>query len=168
MPDLEVIVADEHGKELPRGETGEVLVRGYSVMQGYLDDPEATTAAIDARGFLHTGDLATRTSDGAIRIVGRRATDLIKTGGFKVGAGEVEAAILEHPAVAEVAVLGMPDDDLGERIVAFVVKRPGAEVEEDALEAVKEAVVSRMSGAAELDVPLVVDTGHGPDWDTAH
>jgi len=73
-------------------------------------------------GWFFTGDLATRAADGYLRIVGRRSTDLIKTGGYKVGAGEVEVALLEHPGVAEVAVTGEPDDDLGEKIVAWVVR----------------------------------------------
>ena len=104
----------------------EVAVRGPHVFRGYLNRPEATAKVRDAEGWFYTGDLATRGPDGGIRIVGRRATDLIKTGGYKVGAGEVEAAMLEAPGVAEVAVVGMPDDDLGERIVAFVVARSGA------------------------------------------
>ncbi|MGF1465883.1 MAG: AMP-binding protein [Sandaracinaceae bacterium] len=108
---------------------GEVAVRGPNVFAGYLDRPEATAAVLDADGWFYTGDLAAQDPDGAIRIAGRRATDLIKTGGYKVGAGEVEAAILEHPAVAEAAVIGAPDDDLGERIVAFVVLRPGGTVD---------------------------------------
>ncbi len=102
---------------------GEVCVRGANIFLGYLNRPEATAAVIDAEGFFHTGDLATRGEDGSIRIVGRRATDLIKTGGFKVGAGEVEACLLEADGVGEVAVVGVPDDDLGQRIVAFVVPR---------------------------------------------
>ncbi|MCC6523181.1 MAG: AMP-binding protein [Polyangiaceae bacterium] len=106
---------------------GEVAVRGPNVFAGYLNRPDATAAARDADGFFYTGDLATRSATGEVRIVGRRATDLIKTGGYKVGAGEVEAALLEHPAVAEAAVVGAPDDDLGERIVAFVALRPGVE-----------------------------------------
>jgi malonyl-CoA/methylmalonyl-CoA synthetase len=81
---------------------------------------------MDAEGFFLTGDIASLTAEGEVRIVGRRATDLIKTGGYKVGAGEVEAALLEHPGVREAAVIGVPDDDLGERIVAFVVAAPGA------------------------------------------
>lgn len=101
---------------------GEVLVRGPNLFDGYLNRPGATAAAIEDSWF-RTGDLATRSADGWIRIVGRRSTDLIKTGGFKVGAGEVEAALLEHPAVEEAAVTGEPDDDLGERIVAWVVPR---------------------------------------------
>ena len=105
---------------------GEVAVRGPHVFAGYLDRPEATAAVLDAEGWFYTGDLATRSPDGSIRIVGRRATDLIKCGGFKVGAGEVEAALLEHPAVREAAVIGVPHDDLGEAIVAFVVVAPDA------------------------------------------
>ena len=78
-------------------------------------------------GWFATGDLATRSPDGYWRIVGRRSTDLIKTGGYKVGAGEVETALLEHPGVAEVAVAGAPDDDMGERIVAWVVAESPAD-----------------------------------------
>ena len=80
-------------------------------------------------GWFATGDVATRSEDGYIRIVGRRATDLIKSGGYKIGAGEIENALLEHPAVAEAAVTGEPDPDLGERIIAWIVvegdDRPG-------------------------------------------
>jgi malonyl-CoA/methylmalonyl-CoA synthetase len=90
------------------------------VFTGYLNRPDATAEAI-RDGWFFTGDIATRAPDGYLRIVGRRSTDLIKTGGYKVGAGEVEVALLEHPAVAEVAVTGEPDPDLGERIVAWVV-----------------------------------------------
>ncbi len=103
---------------------GEVAVRGPNVFAGYLHRPDATAAARDDAGWFYTGDLAARAPDGAVRIVGRRATDLIKTGGYKVGAGEVEAALLEHPAVREAAVKGVPDEDLGERIEAWVVLRP--------------------------------------------
>lgn len=102
---------------------GEVTVRGPHVFAGYLNRPNATAAVFDADGWFYTGDLATRTPDGCVRIVGRRSVDLIKTGGYKVGAGEVESCLLEDPAVAEVAVVGVPDDDLGERIVAYVVLR---------------------------------------------
>ncbi|MBX3274990.1 MAG: AMP-binding protein [Sandaracinaceae bacterium] len=119
---------------------GEVAIRGDNVFCGYLGRPGATAEVLDADGWFYTGDLATRAADGAIRIVGRRSTDLIKTGGYKVGAGEVEAALLEDPAVAEVAVVGAPDDDLGERIVAFVVARG-----EVAAEALVERVASSLT-----------------------
>jgi malonyl-CoA/methylmalonyl-CoA synthetase len=105
---------------------GEVAVRGPNVFAGYLNRPDATAAAMDGEGFFHTGDIASVDAAGEVRIVGRRATDLIKTGGYKVGAGEVEAALLEHPTVREAAVVGVADEDLGERIVAFVVAAAGA------------------------------------------
>jgi malonyl-CoA/methylmalonyl-CoA synthetase len=103
--------------------TGEVLVRGPNVFLGYLDDPRATRRAL-RDGWFHTGDVAARDRNGWFRILGRRDVDLIKTGGHRVGAGEVEDALLEHPAVAEAAVSGAPDDRLGQRIVAWVVLRP--------------------------------------------
>jgi len=114
-------------------EIGEIAVRGPHVFAGYLNRDDATRAVLDADGWFYTGDLATRSGDGQLRIVGRRSTDIIKCGGFKVGAGEVEAALLEHAGVAEAAVIGMPDPDLGERIVAFVVTR--APIEPAVLEA---------------------------------
>jgi malonyl-CoA/methylmalonyl-CoA synthetase len=121
-------LVDDARRPVPAGPDvlGEVAVKGPNVFPGYLNRPDATAAAMDGEGFFHTGDLATLTAEGELRIVGRRSTDLIKTGGYKVGAGEVEAALLEHPAVREAAVIGAPDDDLGERIVAFVVPTPGA------------------------------------------
>jgi malonyl-CoA/methylmalonyl-CoA synthetase len=100
---------------------GEIAVQGPNVFAGYLNRDDATREVLDEHGWFYTGDLATRAEDGSIRIVGRRATDLIKCGGFKVGAGEVEAALLEHPKVREAAVIGAPHPDLGERIVAFAV-----------------------------------------------
>jgi malonyl-CoA/methylmalonyl-CoA synthetase len=106
---------------------GEVAVRGPNVFLGYLNRPDATEAVRDRDGWFYTGDLGTLSPDGELRIVGRKATDILKTGGFKVGAGEVEAALLEHPAVREAAVIGAPDPDLGERIIAFVVLREGCE-----------------------------------------
>ncbi|WP_425414615.1 acyl-CoA synthetase [Pseudonocardia spinosispora] len=104
------------------GETvGELQVRGATLFDGYLGLPEATAAAWTSDGWFRTGDAAVRDGEGWHRIVGRMSVDLIKTGGYRVGAGEVEAALLEHPTVAEVAVVGVPDDDLGQRIVAYVV-----------------------------------------------
>ncbi len=110
---------------------GEIAVRGPHVFLGYLNRPDATAEVRDAEGWLYSGDLATRRADGSIRIVGRRATDLIKCGGFKIGAGEIEAALLEHPRVREAAVVGVPDADLGESIVAFVVGPLGPEDEKE-------------------------------------
>jgi malonyl-CoA/methylmalonyl-CoA synthetase len=121
---VELRLVDDARQEIAAGPEaiGEIAVRGPHVFAGYLDRDDATRAVLDEAGWFYTGDLATRV-DGQLRIVGRRSTDIIKCGGFKVGAGEVEAALLEHPLIAEAAVLGMPDPDLGERIVAFVVSR---------------------------------------------
>jgi HIP---CoA ligase len=132
MPGLEVIVADADGREVERGATGELRVRGYSVMQGYLDDPEATAAAIDERGFLRTGDLATMDERGYVRIVGR-LKDMIIVGGFNVYPAEIENALLAHEAIGQVAVVGAPDVRLGEVAVAYVVPAPGRSVDAEAI-----------------------------------
>ncbi|GAA5109836.1 AMP-binding protein [Pseudonocardia adelaidensis] len=100
---------------------GAVEVRSPSLFTGYLNRPDATAAAHTPDGWFATGDIGRWTESGALAIVGRSATDLIKSGGYKIGAGEIENALLEHPGVAEAAVVGVPDADLGERIVAHVV-----------------------------------------------
>jgi malonyl-CoA/methylmalonyl-CoA synthetase len=99
---------------------GEIEVAGPTLFQGYLNRPDATAEVMN-EGWLRTGDLATRGGDGYLRLVGRRTTDLISSGGYRIGAGEVENALLEHPGVIEAAVTGEPDPDLGERVVAWVV-----------------------------------------------
>ncbi len=96
---------------------------------GYADHPRATADAFTADGWFRTGDVGSVDESGIHRIVGRAATDLIKSGGYRIGAGEVEDALLTHPSVREAAVVGEPDDDLGQRIVAFVVADPVAESE---------------------------------------
>lgn len=129
LPGVELRLVDDERRPLSVLDDqtiGEIAVRGPNVFAGYLHRPDATAAVLDAEGWFYTGDLATQRVDGSIKIVGRRATDLIKSGGFKIGAGEIEALLQEHPAVAEAAVLGAPDPDLGESIVAFLVLRPGA------------------------------------------
>jgi malonyl-CoA/methylmalonyl-CoA synthetase len=125
---VEVRLVDDQGAviEVSDDETvGEILVRGSNLFLGYLNRPEDTAAAF-VDGWFRTGDIATRAPDGYLRIVGRRATDIIKSGGYKIGAGEIENALLEHPGVAEAAVTGEPDPDLGERIVAWVVPTAAA------------------------------------------
>jgi fatty acid CoA ligase FadD36 len=116
-------VVDEQGQPAAAdGDTvGELEVRGPTLMDGYLDQPEVTAALYTSDGWLRTGDVACLDGDGWHRIVGRHSTDLIKSGGYRIGAGEVEDALLAHPAVAEAAVIGVPDEDLGQAIVAFVV-----------------------------------------------
>jgi malonyl-CoA/methylmalonyl-CoA synthetase len=135
LPGVTLRLVDDHRRPVLPGPDvlGEVAVKGPNVFAGYLNRPVATAEAMDAEGFFYTGDIASIGPTGEVRIVGRRATDLIKTGGYKVGAGEVEAALLEHPGVREAAVIGVADDDLGERIVAFVVASPGASPRPDDL-----------------------------------
>ncbi|MFI1924180.1 MULTISPECIES: acyl-CoA synthetase [unclassified Streptomyces] len=124
LPGVELRLVDEDGStvEAYDGESvGEIQVRGPNLFTEYLDRPDATAAAFTSDGWFRTGDVAVRDPDGYVRIVGRKATDLIKSGGYKIGAGEIENALLEHPGVREAAVTGEPDADLGERIVAWVV-----------------------------------------------
>ena len=102
-------------------EMGPIEMRSPSLFEGYLNRPDATAEAQTADGWFATGDIGRWTASGALAIVGRSATDLIKSAGYKIGAGEIENALLEHAGVAEAAVVGVPDDDLGERIVAHVV-----------------------------------------------
>ncbi|MET7486309.1 acyl-CoA synthetase [Streptomyces sp. NPDC005538] len=124
LPGVDLRLVEEDGTPLPSydGESvGEIQVRGPNLFTEYLNRPDATAAAFTADGWFRTGDMAVRDPDGYVRIVGRKATDLIKSGGYKIGAGEIENALLEHPGVREAAVTGEPDADLGERIVAWIV-----------------------------------------------
>jgi fatty acid CoA ligase FadD36 len=116
-------VIDDDGNDLPAdGESiGELLVRGPMIFDGYLNQPEMTAGLLSGDGWVRTGDIAVVGPDGWHRIVGRRSTDMIKSGGYRIGAGEVEDALLAHPAVREAAVLGTPHDDLGEQVTAYVV-----------------------------------------------
>ncbi|MCD9872557.1 acyl-CoA synthetase [Streptomyces guryensis] len=135
LPGVELRLVEEDGSTITSydGETvGEIQVRGPNLFTEYLNRPDATAAAFTTDRFFRTGDMAVREPDGYVRIVGRKATDLIKSGGYKIGAGEIENALLEHAGVREAAVTGEPDADLGERIVAWVVPAdpqapPGAE-----------------------------------------
>ncbi|KMS67125.1 acyl-CoA synthetase [Streptomyces viridochromogenes] len=124
LPGVELRLVEEDGTPITSydGETvGEIQVRGPNLFTEYLNRPDATTAAFTEDGWFRTGDMAVRDPDGYVRIVGRKATDLIKSGGYKIGAGEIENALLEHAGVREAAVTGEPDADLGERIVAWIV-----------------------------------------------
>lgn len=142
LPDVETKVAPvegaDAGDEQERGDAGgaaegELLVRGPTLFRGYFEDEEATARAL-VDGWYRTGDLVRRDADGSFRILGRLNTDLIKVKGHRVGALEVEAALAEHPGVAEVAVVGAPDADSGEVVVAFVRARDGALTVERLLE----------------------------------
>jgi acyl-CoA synthetase (AMP-forming)/AMP-acid ligase II len=117
---------------VPRGEAGEIVVRGYNVMQGYYQDPQATADTIDADGWLHTGDVGVMDDRGYIKITDRKK-DMFIVGGFNAYPAEIENELLSHPAVAQAAVVGIPDDRMGEVGCAFVVLRPGAVVDPDEL-----------------------------------
>jgi len=136
----EMRVADDAGVTLPPGEVGEILIRGHHVMAGYHNRLEETAAAIDADGWLHTGDMARMDEDGYFFIVDRKK-DLIIRGGYNVYPREVEEVLYEHPAVMEAAVVGVPHAELGEEVAAAVVARPGETIDPDGLRAwVKEQV----------------------------
>nr|WP_232077170.1 FadD3 family acyl-CoA ligase [Mycolicibacterium aichiense] len=120
------------GVEVRIADDGEVLVRGYSVMQGYFDDPAATAEAIDADGWLHTGDLGSFTESGRLKIVGRKK-DMFIVGGFNAYPAEIEGFLMEHPAVEQAAVIGVPDERLGQVGKAFVVLKGDARLSEDDL-----------------------------------
>ena len=132
VDDVEVEIHDPEGDEVPRGEPGEIVVRGYNVMKGYLNDPEKTAETIDADGWLHTGDIGVMDDDGNIAITDR-VKDMFINGGFNAYPAEIENLMLRHPAIGQVAVVGVPDPRLGEVGYAFVVPAPGAERDADAL-----------------------------------
>jgi acyl-CoA synthetase (AMP-forming)/AMP-acid ligase II len=125
----EVRIADDAGRELPRGETGEILVHGNGVMLGYLDDAAATAEAIDVNGWLHTGDVGTMDATGYIRITDRKK-DMYISGGFNCYPAEVEKLLAAHPAIEMVAVTGVPDERLGEVGKAWIVLRAGSTLNE--------------------------------------
>lgn len=124
IPGLEVKIADEQGNEVSPGNAGEICVRGYGVMQGYLDDPEATAEAIDSEGWLHTGDIGQMDENGYVRITDRKK-DMFISGGFNCYPAEIEKLLSEHPEIGMVAVIGVSDERMGEVGKAFVVPRPG-------------------------------------------
>lgn len=124
LPGVEVKVVDEARRPLPPGQTGELACRGYNVMLGYWKRPEDTKEAIDEEGWLYTGDLASIDEAGYVRIVGRKK-DMYIVGGFNVYPAEVEEVLFQHPAVQNVAVVGVPDPVMGEVGMAFVIPRPG-------------------------------------------
>jgi acyl-CoA synthetase (AMP-forming)/AMP-acid ligase II len=132
IPDTEVRVVAADGTPLPAGERGEVQTRGYHVMAGYFEDPEATAAVLDADGWLRTGDIGVLDPAGNLTIVDR-SKDMFVVGGFNAYPAEIEQVLAGHPSVAEVAVIGVPDERLGEVGAAFVVARPGVPWDGDAL-----------------------------------
>jgi acyl-CoA synthetase (AMP-forming)/AMP-acid ligase II len=132
IPGTEVRVVDDDGAPVPDGQPGEVVIRGYNVMQGFVDDPDATAEAIDGDGWLHTGDIGVLDDRGNLRITDRKK-DMFIIGGFNAYPAEIENMISDHPAVSQVAIVGVPDGRMGEVGYAFVVERAGHTVDADAL-----------------------------------
>jgi fatty-acyl-CoA synthase len=131
-PHVEVKIVNADGQVVPRGEPGELCTRGYSVMLGYWDDPARTAEALDAAGWMHTGDLATLDQAGYCNIVGR-IKDMVIRGGENVYPREIEEFLYRHPAVQDVQVIGVPDPTYGEELCAWVIVKPGAALEAEAL-----------------------------------
>jgi fatty-acyl-CoA synthase len=128
QPHLEVKIADpETGAPLPIGATGELCTRGYSVMHGYWSDPEKTAEAIDAEGWMHTGDLAVMDAEGYVNIAGR-IKDMVIRGGENIYPREIEEFLYRHPGVQDVQVVGVPDKKYGEELCAWIIRRPGSNV----------------------------------------
>lgn len=150
MDDAEVIVADEGGNPLPAGETGEILIRGYNVMSGYWEDPEATAEVIDADGWLHTGDIGEFTEAGFLRITDRKK-DMVIVGGFNVYPAEVERILMQKEEIAHAAVVGVEDPRVGEVSFAFVVAAPGAQLEG------KDVIAWARESMANFKVPRYVE-----------
>ncbi len=132
IPGVEIKLIDDDGKEVGVGEPGEVLVRGYNIMRGYLDNPEATAEAIDDEGWLHTGDIATADEAGNLSITDRKK-DMFIVGGFNAYPAEIERIMTAHPGIAQVAVIGVPDQRLGEVGKAFVIPTTGTQLDVDEL-----------------------------------
>ncbi len=132
LPFTHAKIVDEEGRELPAGEVGELCLAGPHVCAGYYKNPEATAQVLDPQGFFHTGDLAYYDEDGFFYIVGRKK-EMFISGGVNIFPAEIEAVLLEHPQVADAAVVGVPDEVWGEKGVAFVVPKPGAELAAEAL-----------------------------------
>ncbi|MDO4419914.1 MAG: AMP-binding protein [Ruminococcus sp.] len=155
LPQIECRIVDpETGEEMPDGETGEFVARGYNIMKGYYKMPQATAAAIDADGWLHTGDLACRNPDGNFRITGR-LKDMIIRGGENIYPKEIEEFIYTHPAVSDVQVIGVPDEQYGEEIMACVIRKEGESLTEAEL---KKYVLDHM---AKHKVPKYIDFVEG-------
>ena len=145
-PGFELRLVDHDDRDVPVGTAGEVLLRSPTVMSHYLDDPEATRAAISADGWLRTGDIGTIDDAGNLRIVGR-AKDMFIVGGFNVYPAEIENALARHPAIAEAAVIGVPDERLGEVGMAFIVLRPAASLSPEEIVAWSRVRDGQLQGA---------------------
>jgi malonyl-CoA/methylmalonyl-CoA synthetase len=125
LPGVTVDLVADDGHACGADEPGELRVRTPQLFSGYHGDPEATARSFDAEGRFRTGDTGVRDGQGVIRLLGRTSTDVLKSGGYKLSALEIEEALRAHPAIAEVAVIGLPDETWGDRVTACVVLRPG-------------------------------------------
>ena len=142
MPEIECKIVDpETGEDLPVNVTGEFVARGYNIMKGYYKMPKATSSAIDAEGWLHTGDLACKTPEGNYRITGR-LKDMIIRGGENIYPKEIEEFIYTHPKVSDVQVIGVPDEQYGEEIMACIILKEGETMTEDEI---KDYILSHMA-----------------------
>ena len=151
LPEIECRIVDpETGEELPDNETGEFVARGYNIMKGYYKMPEATAKAIDKDGWLHTGDLACRTPEGNFRITGR-LKDMIIRGGENIYPKEIEEFIYTHPKVKDVQVIGVPDEQYGEEIMACIILKDGETMTEKEM---KDYILAHM---AKHKVPKYID-----------
>ena len=155
IPDTELEVVDDAGRAVPTGEPGEVVVRGYHVMQGYFEEPDETAATIDPDGWLHTGDIGVMNDHGYVRITDRKK-DMFIVGGFNAYPAEIENLLLHDDDLAQAAVVGVPDDRLGEVGMAFVVPRPGVAVDPD------EVIAWARDHMANYKVPRVRRGGRRP------
>ncbi len=167
-PHLEVKIVDAEGRVTPRGERGELLTRGYSVMHGYWDDEEKTKQSIDPQGWMHTGDLATLDDAGFCNIVGR-VKDLIIRGGENISPREIEEFLYRHPKIQDVQVFGVPDRRYGEVVCAWIKLKAGERCEAEAIRTFCKRADRAFQGAAAH--PLrgsVPDDGHRQDPEISH
>jgi acyl-CoA synthetase (AMP-forming)/AMP-acid ligase II len=148
---IEMKIVDADGNEVPTGELGEIVTRGYQVMIGYFDNPEATAEAIDADGWLHTGDVGYVDAQNNVTITDR-IKDMFIVGGFNAYPAEIEGLMLDHPDVAQVAIVGVPDERMGEVGMAFVVPTAGRTVDRDEVLAWAKAHMANFKAPRYLEV----------------
>ena len=132
IADVELKCVNQDNQEVPVGEPGEILVRGYNVTKGYFNNPEATKETIDTEGWLHTGDIGILDHNGYIKITDR-SKDMFIVGGFNAYPAEIENILCDHPSISQAAVIGIADERMGEVAKAFVVLKPNHELQEDTL-----------------------------------
>lgn len=123
LPNIQVRLVDENNQPVPQGEAGEIQVKGDNVFIGYWNRAEATQQSFTPDGFFKTGDIAMQDEEGYFKILGRKSTDIIKTAGYKVSAIEIEETLVQHPQINDCAVVGIDDEDKGEKIIAFVISK---------------------------------------------